>query len=196
MATNTTNLGLRKPAKSDYVNVVTDIDDNMDLIDSAVNSVEGAVAVIANGNTHVALNSGDYVYIRNHTTLNEGLYKATAAISQNGTLSSSNTTAITRGIGGQVAELNNKAGKIVSAGKSATSTSTGQCSFTMPLNSQGMVFVGSTSQIYCLMQSNGTFYSSTPASGYSISNSGTTVTVTKTSSVSSAVAIAWFFIGT
>ena len=196
MATNTTNLGLRKPAKADYVNVVTDIDDNMDLIDSAVNNVEKAVAIIANGNTHVALNSGDYVYIRNHTSLSEGLYKATEAIAQNGTLTSSNTTAITKGLGGQVTELNNKVGKIVSAGKSATNTSTGQCSFTMPLSSQGMIFVGMSSQIYCLMQGNGTFNASTPASGYSISASGTTVTVTKTSSVSSAVAISWLFIGT
>ena len=71
MATNTTNLGLRKPAKADYVNVVTDIDDNMDLIDSAVNNVEKAVAIIANGNTHVAVSAGEYLYIRNHLSLED-----------------------------------------------------------------------------------------------------------------------------
>lgn len=34
MATTTTNLGLRKPATSDTVNVITDISDNADLIDA------------------------------------------------------------------------------------------------------------------------------------------------------------------
>jgi hypothetical protein len=36
MATTTTNLGLRKPATTDVVNVSTDINDNMDKIDAAV----------------------------------------------------------------------------------------------------------------------------------------------------------------
>ena len=194
MATNTTNLGLRKPAKSDYVNVVTDIDDNMDLIDAAVNSVEGAVAVIANGNTHVALNSGDYVYIRNHTTLNEGLYKATAAISQNGTLSSSNTAAITRGIGGQVSVLNSKVGSVYDAKRGTTSTSTGNFTFTIPNSTTGLIIIGPTSIVPIVMTSGGTLYNGTMPSGYSISQSGNTVTVTKTSSVSTTQTITYILI--
>lgn len=163
-------------------------------LDSSFKATRSAIAIIADGNTHIAVSTGEYLYIKNHNSLSEGLYIATASIAQNGTLSSSNVTAITRGIGGQVTELNNKVGKIASAGKGATNTSTGKCTFTMPLDSQGMVFVGSTSQIYCLMQGNGTFSHSDTASGYTISASGTTVTLTKTTSVSSSVAISWFFI--
>ena len=36
MASTTTNLGLKKPARDDYVNVVTDINDNMDTLDGVV----------------------------------------------------------------------------------------------------------------------------------------------------------------
>ena len=194
MATNTTNLGLRKPAKADYVNVVTDIDDNIDLIDSAVNSVEGAVAVIANGNTHAALSAGEYVYIRNHTSLSEGLYKATEAIAQNGTLSSSNTAAITRGIGGQVTVLNNKVGSVVRSGKVSTNTSSGQASFTMENGTQAFVIIGGNAPIAVGMTNGGSLYNSALPSGYSISQSGNTVTITKTSSVSTTTGIIYIVI--
>lgn len=36
MASTTTNLGLRKPARDDYVSVVDDINDNMDVLDGVV----------------------------------------------------------------------------------------------------------------------------------------------------------------
>ena len=36
MASTTTNLGLRKPARDDYVSVVDDINDNMDILDGVV----------------------------------------------------------------------------------------------------------------------------------------------------------------
>ena len=64
MATNTTNLGLRKPAKADYVNVVTDIDDNMDLIDSAVNNVEGVerITLITVADDTVTIPQGLRIY--------------------------------------------------------------------------------------------------------------------------------------
>jgi hypothetical protein len=194
MATNTTNLGLRKPAKADYVNVVTDIDDNMDLIDSAVNNVEKAVAVIANGNTHVAVSAGEYLYIRNHLSLEEGLYMATEAIAQNGTLSSSNTTAITRGIGGQVTALNNKVGSVSRCGKVQTSTSNGQASFQMENGTHGFVAIGGNAPITVGMTNGGSLYNSAMPSGYTISQSGTTVTITKTSSVSTSVAVSYLFI--
>ena len=38
-ATHTTNLGLNKPARQDLVKVVTDINDNMDMIDQAMGAV-------------------------------------------------------------------------------------------------------------------------------------------------------------
>lgn len=194
MATNTTNLGLRKPAKADYVNVVTDIDDNMDLIDSAVNNAEKAVAIIANGNTHVAVSAGEYLYVRNHTSLSEGLYMATEAIAQNGTLSSSNTSAITRGIGGQVTAMNNKVGSVNSAKRGTTNTTTGVFSFQMNNGTHGILIIGSTAIVPIGMTNGGSLFNGTMPSGYSISQSGSTVTVTKTSSVSTSQVITFLLI--
>lgn len=39
-ATHTTNLGLNKPDRQDYVSVVTDINDNMDMIDTALHGLD------------------------------------------------------------------------------------------------------------------------------------------------------------
>lgn len=56
-----------------------------------------SIAIVANGNTHAAINAGQYVYVRGHATLAEGMYKATSAISANAALSSGNLTAETGG---------------------------------------------------------------------------------------------------
>ena len=39
-ATQTTNLGLNKPDRSDYVSVVNDLNDNMDIIDAAYGNLD------------------------------------------------------------------------------------------------------------------------------------------------------------
>lgn len=96
MATTTPNLGLTKPATSDNVDI-TVINANMDKIDTAVAGTPNALAVVANGNTHAAIASGQYVYIRGHSSLSEGLYTAVSAISANGTLTSSNVSAVSGG---------------------------------------------------------------------------------------------------
>ena len=189
MAITTSNLGLRKPAKTDYVNVTTDLNGNMDIIDSSVNATEKAVANISNGDTHVAVVAGEYLYVRNHSSLSEGLYIATASIAQNGTLTSSNVTAITRGLGGQVTTLNNNIGNVI-AGKGATNTTTGIFTFTMPINSHGCLMLGGYAPVTVGMTSSGVFYSTLP-SIYTVTSNGTTVTVTKTSSVSSASSISY-----
>lgn len=110
MATYTTNLDLKKPAQSDKIRIA-DINNNMDTIDGAVGDigersiaaqigdVEGALAIVSTGNVHGAITSGQYVYIKNHDTLDDGLYVATTNISANGTLSSSNVTADSAGGG-------------------------------------------------------------------------------------------------
>lgn len=110
MATYTTNLNLKKPAQSDKIRIA-DINGNMDDIDAAVGDigersiaaqigdVEGALAIVSTGNVHGAITSGQYVYIKNHDTLDDGLYVATTNISANGTLSSSNVTADSAGGG-------------------------------------------------------------------------------------------------
>lgn len=193
MATTTTNIGLRKPAKSDYVNVETDIGDNMDLIDSAVNSTEKAVAIIADGNTHVAVSAGEYLYVRNHLSLEEGLYRATEAIAQNGTLTSSNTTAITNGLGGQVSVLNTSVGKIKRAGRGGTSSSTGVFSFTMENSTSALVMINAN-VIGMYVTAGGVLYNATLPSGYTVTRSGTTVTITKTTSVSTIATVSYMVI--
>ena len=60
-------------------------------------NLAAGVAILANNNTHAAIASGQYVYVRGHGSLSEGLYMATAAIAANGTLSTSNLTAVSGG---------------------------------------------------------------------------------------------------
>lgn len=57
---------------------------------AAIDGIEDAIAIVANNNTHGAISSGQFVYVKNHSTLTEGLYKATTNIAANATLSSSN----------------------------------------------------------------------------------------------------------
>lgn len=108
MATYTTNLNLKKPAQSDKIRIA-DINNNMDDIDAAFGAVgtdslatqlgdiQGAIAIVATGNTHAAISAGQFVYVKSHETLDTGLYTANSNISANGTLSSSNLTADTAG---------------------------------------------------------------------------------------------------
>ena len=110
MATYTTNLSLIKPAGTDKIRIAQ-INQNMDTIDAAIgavgntslqtqvtgisdsmSAVEGGIAIVSNNNTHVAITSGQYVYVKNHAMLSEGLYRATQAIATNGTLTLSNVT--------------------------------------------------------------------------------------------------------
>lgn len=56
-------------------------------------ALESGLAIVANGDTHAAISSGQYVYVKNHASLAEGLYKANAAIATNGVLSGNVTAA-------------------------------------------------------------------------------------------------------
>lgn len=96
MATYTSNLNLKKPALDDDA-LITDINNNMDILDAAANGIQDALAIVATGNTHAAITSGQFVYVRNHSTLTEGLYVASSNIAANATLSSSNLTANSSG---------------------------------------------------------------------------------------------------
>ena len=111
MATQTTNLKLKKPAYSDVADIM-DINDNMDALDKAVAGAQNGLAVIANGNTHAAISSGQYVYVRGHSSLAEGLYRATASIATNASLSTGNLSAVStgglNGLQSQIDTLNSK----------------------------------------------------------------------------------------
>ena len=111
MATTTSILALTKPADSDIADIA-DINANSDKIDAMAGAVQDAIAIVANGNTHAAIAAGQFVYVRNHSTLAQGLYKASAAIGTNAALSTSNLVADGSGglndLQGQVAALNSK----------------------------------------------------------------------------------------
>lgn len=100
---NTTNLDLVKPLGTDHA-LISVINSNMDKIDAyagntddAIGSLADGLAILANGDTHAAITSGQFVYVRGHGTLADGLYQATANIAEDGTLSGSNLTADSSG---------------------------------------------------------------------------------------------------
>ena len=108
MATSTTNLSLIKPAGTDKIRIAQ-INQNMDTLDAKIGAVgdtslqaqniaqDQAMAILSTGNTHGAISSGQFVYVRSHDTLAEGLYTANSAIASNAILSSSNLTAVSGG---------------------------------------------------------------------------------------------------
>lgn len=122
MATYTPNIDLKKPAQSDKIRIA-DLNGNADNIDAAlgadfgvsnkpsvddaVNSLGAGLAIISNGDIHAAITAGQYVYVRGHGTLTEGLYVATANVSQNGALTGSNVDAVS---GGGLNALNSNLG--------------------------------------------------------------------------------------
>ena len=100
---NTQNLDLVKPLGTDHalVSVLNSNSDKIDAYAGAVNAgldgLRDGLGILADGNTHAAVTSGQFVYVKNHQTLPEGLYKATANIAANGTLSTSNLAADSAG---------------------------------------------------------------------------------------------------
>ena len=75
----------------------TDIPNALSADAASLTALGGGMAIISVGDTHVAITSGEYVYVKGHSTLAEGLYTASSNISANGTLSSSNLTAVSKG---------------------------------------------------------------------------------------------------
>ena len=100
---NTQNLDLVKPLGTDHalVSVLNSNSDKIDAYAGAVNaSLDGlrdGLGILADGNTHAAITSGQFVYVKNHQTLPQGLYQATTNIAANGTLSTSNLAADPKG---------------------------------------------------------------------------------------------------
>ena len=146
MATQTTNIGLSKPDYNDTADIAV-INSNMDKIDSTVNNIEKGIAIVSDGNTHSAIAADEYVYVRDHSTLAEGLYVASSAIAANATLTSSNLTAKSKGIGGEVASLNNKIANV-----DGTTVITNLDN--VPVNSKGRILLDSSISPI----SNATFY--------------------------------------
>lgn len=158
MATYTSNINLKKPAQSDKIRIA-DFNGNADNIDAAIgadfgqgtkpsinqaiNSLADGLAIIANGNVHAAITAGQFVYVRNHDTLSEGLYVASSNISANGTLSGSNLTA--DGSGGLNA-LNSKIVEFHKKTITGTTTVSGAISADLNMTSWEIISVRCTSQ--------------------------------------------------
>lgn len=96
MSTQTTNIGLTKPAAGEYMSRI-EYTTNLDIIDDAIKEANESTAIVSNGDTHIAIPAYRYVYVRNHSTLVEGMYVATEDIASNATLSSSNLSMLTTG---------------------------------------------------------------------------------------------------
>ena len=128
-ATHTPNLNLNKPDRQDYVSVVNDINDNMDKIDEEAGMVDDGIAIVIDGNTAPrAISSGQYLLIKNHSTLATGGYHATANIANGESVTSSNVAVDSDGIANA---LNGNFGgyKIVSKTESLTFNTVGKCTF-------------------------------------------------------------------
>lgn len=113
MAGSTTNIGLIKPTYSEDADVAI-INENMDTLDSTISALDNGLAIVSNNNTHGAITAGQYVYVRNHGSLAEGMYTANSNIAANATLSSSNLTAVSSGslnkLNSDLAALNSNLG--------------------------------------------------------------------------------------
>ena len=81
MATLTPNIGLKKPAGSEYPKISDAVNDNADILDSNIAKLQEGVAVIVDGDTaSVAVQAGGYAYIKNNEHgLTNGLYKNTSS---------------------------------------------------------------------------------------------------------------------
>ena len=115
---NTSNLDLVKPAGTDHA-LISVINSNMDKVDAyagkvntSLAGVEDGLAIVATGNTHAAITAGQFVYVKEHNTLPEGLYTASSNIAANATLSTTNLTADSKGglnaLSEQIGTLNSK----------------------------------------------------------------------------------------
>lgn len=187
MATYTTNLGLKKPAQSDKIRIA-DFNNNADNIDaaigadfgqnskpsinSAINSLADGLAIVAQGDVHAAIAAGQFVYVRGHGTLAEGLYVAQSAISANGSLTSSNLTADTSG--GLNALNSNK----LSFSSVGSLTSSSPVSFTVQSNTFGMLAIVGTVTGRCGLYLFRTSSSAVYVTPIHDSNVGESVTVT------------------
>lgn len=86
-------------SSSDSTKIATAIGAKADATatEQSLATLADGLAIVAEGDTHIAITSGQFVYVRNHSTLAQGLYKATSNIAADGALSSSNLTADSTG---------------------------------------------------------------------------------------------------
>lgn len=139
MASQSPNLGLTLPIGSENVSRQI-INDNNLIIDGAVESNSEALAIVINGDTAPkAITSGQYLFIKNHTTLPTGGYHATANIANGAAVTSSNVAQDADGI------ANALNGKIENSFYEVTydTTTSGTGAVNIAANEQGHIYLGS-----------------------------------------------------
>lgn len=120
--------GLAKAAGADMASSPNSIGTYSEEAKTAIRSMLGvqnfeqqSIAILANGNTHAAIASGQYVYVRGHLTISEGLYVARSAIATNGALSASNLAAVPEGgLNSVIARVENRQTAVVTWDSSHT----------------------------------------------------------------------------
>ena len=101
-------------------NRISQINSSISTINSNINTIDSSLAIVSNGNTHIALSAGNYIYIKNHNTLAEGLYTANSSIAANVALTSSNVTRVQKN-GTDIGGLNDLSkDPVLSTAKSGT----------------------------------------------------------------------------
>ena len=104
-----------------------------------IENLQEGLAIIANGDVHPAIAAGQAVLVKNHSSLANGLYWASAAIGTNATLSTSNLTADANGgfnkLKGDIDSLNSNLTNLSSQLNSAAENfhTRNQDSFTKPM---------------------------------------------------------------
>jgi hypothetical protein len=102
---NTTNLDLVKPAGTDHA-LISVLNSNSDKIDAFAGQTNDSLSAEQNGLAYIVGNTnatggtlavGQFVYVKGHSTIAEGLRKVTASISANGSITTSNTEACSEG---------------------------------------------------------------------------------------------------
>ena len=73
-----------------------------------ISALERGIGIRTNGDTHIAISAGEFVFVQNHDTLSTGLYTAKSNIAADAALSTSNLTAVPNG--GGLNMLNSKLG--------------------------------------------------------------------------------------
>lgn len=81
-------------------NLTKDTEGGLNKLDSSISAIDSSLAIVADGDTHIAISSGECVYVKNHSLLPEGLYTANSAIGANVSLTTSNLTSVSNSKGG------------------------------------------------------------------------------------------------
>lgn len=105
----------------------TTLEGDVSAQNDTINAIEDGLAIISDGDIHPAIASGQAVYVKNHSSLANGLYWASAAIGTNATLSTSNLTADASGgfnkLKGDIDSLNSNLKDFISLGQFSASAS-------------------------------------------------------------------------